>query len=362
MKVSFPYMGPVTAYRKLFEQLGYEVIVPPRPTQRTVELGAKNSPEFACFPFKVLMGSYIEACELGAELIFSSGGHGPCRAGFYGEIHARNLKNLGYQAEVVIFDEPLYNMKGFYNNVKRLKGDNSFFRLLRATFLTYRVMSELDKCERLLHRISPYQRKAGSAEKAWLLIQKEYANVFNGKGLALARSKTEEIIKQIELSKVEERDRIKIGIIGEIYVVLEPSINMGIENILNDLGCETERSQYLSEWVDYMLIPGKGKKEKGIMAKAEKYIDIVIGGHAKQNIGHIIDFKERGFDGIVHLKPFACLPELVTESIIPEMSRVYDIPILTLSLDEQSGLTNNLTRIEAFVDLIRKKDRGRHIS
>ncbi|MFW6035726.1 MAG: acyl-CoA dehydratase activase-related protein, partial [Halothermotrichaceae bacterium] len=96
MKVTFPYMGPVVGYKKLFELLGFDVVVPPRPTQKTIDLGAKHSPEFACFPFKVLMGSYIEACNMGAEMVVSSGGHGPCRAGFYGEVHERVLHSLGY--------------------------------------------------------------------------------------------------------------------------------------------------------------------------------------------------------------------------------------------------------------------------
>jgi len=51
MKYSFPYLGNVLVYKKLMEMLGYEVVVPPRPTQKTIDLGTKNSPEFACFPY-----------------------------------------------------------------------------------------------------------------------------------------------------------------------------------------------------------------------------------------------------------------------------------------------------------------------
>ena len=94
MKYSFPYLGNVMEYKKLLEMLGHGVVVPPRPAQKTIDLGTKHSPEFACFPYKVLMGNYIEACEQGAEIIVSSGGHGPCRAGFYGELHERTLIEL----------------------------------------------------------------------------------------------------------------------------------------------------------------------------------------------------------------------------------------------------------------------------
>lgn len=81
MKVSFPHMGCVTGYKKLMEKLGHEVVMPDPPSQKTMELGVKYSPEFICFPFKVMMGTYIECAERGAELIVSSGRQRsvPCR-------------------------------------------------------------------------------------------------------------------------------------------------------------------------------------------------------------------------------------------------------------------------------------------
>ncbi|MDD2496943.1 MAG: hypothetical protein PHY90_02230 [Desulfitobacteriaceae bacterium] len=74
-----------------------------------------------------------------------------------------------------------------------------------------------------------------------------------------------------------------------------------------------------------------------------------------------MDYKEQGFDGIVHLMPFGCLPELISQSIMPKVSEDLDIPVLTLSLDEQTGRANSLTRLEAFVDLIRTRKNGKCI-
>ncbi len=117
MKVSFPYMGCVTGYEKIMELLGHEVIPPHKPTQRTVDLGVLNSPEFICFPFKIMMGTYIEACEQGAELIISSGGSGPCRAGLYGEVHKKTLKQLGYNVDIIIFDSMFEDFSRFYHQI-----------------------------------------------------------------------------------------------------------------------------------------------------------------------------------------------------------------------------------------------------
>jgi predicted nucleotide-binding protein (sugar kinase/HSP70/actin superfamily) len=136
---------------------------------------------------------------------------------------------------------------------------------------------------------------------------------------------------------------------------------MEIEKLLGKMGIETERSQYLSEWIDYNMVPKmfREKKMEEIIKKGQEFIEIEIGGHAVESVGFIKDFKDRGFDGIIHLMPFGCLPELVTQSIVPEMSAKLGIPVLTIAIDEQTGMANNLTRIEAFADLIRSKKQAR---
>ena len=58
--------------------------------------------------------------------------------------------------------------------------------------------------------------------------------------------------------------------------------------------------------------------------------------------------------------PFGCLPELVTRSMIPQISEDYDLPILSVSLDEQMGEANLQTRVEAFIDLCRSKKNAKN--
>jgi len=340
------------------------VIVPPRPSQRTLSLGVKHSPEFACFPFKTIMGSYVEACEMGAEVIVTSGGHGPCRAGFYSEIHQRVLKQMGYDVDFIVFDSFFRDKQRFLEQVKKLKGDNSWIKVIQSIVLTYKMIQEIDKLEKEIQRIRPYEVNAGETTKVWEAIQSEFDNVQTKKELKLAIQNGREKIEAISTVEIDPKERVKIGIVGEIYVVMESSINMEIEKVLGELGCEVERSHYLSEWVNYNMVPKlfhHSSHEEEILKKGEPYIEIEIGGHAKQTVGQIIDFKERGFDGIIHLMPFGCLPELISQSIIPKIAKQYDIPILTLSLDEQTGQANNRTRIEAFIDVIKNK-KIRHYS
>jgi len=55
------------------------------------------------------------------------------------------------------------------------------------------------------------------------------------------------------------------------------------------------------------------------------------------------------------LAPFTCIPEIVARTILNKVSHDYSIPVLTFFLDEQTGKAGMVTRLEAFVDLMRMK-------
>ncbi|QUH24554.1 acyl-CoA dehydratase activase-related protein [Serpentinicella alkaliphila] len=357
MKVSFPYMGTTVIYKKLLEQLGHDVIMPPIPSQKTINLGVKYSPEFACFPLKVIMGSYMEAIEKGAEVIITSGGHGPCRAGFYEQVHSRILKQEGHNVEFIVFNSMFRDFKNFYKNLMRIKADNSWIKVAKSLMLVYDMMKKLDVLEKEVQVIRAYEIKKGETTRIWENIQRIFDQANNKKQIREAFEKGKELLSKVRKHDVKPQNRLRVGIVGEIYVVMEPSINMKMEELLGSLGVEVERSQYLSQWVDYNVLPDfmNYTHEKEVLKKGEKYLPIEIGGHAKQTLGQIVDFSKRGFDGVVHLMPFGCLPELVSQSIIPRITEDLGIPVLTLSIDEQTGVANNLTRVEAFLDLIRGK-------
>ncbi len=361
MKLSFPYMGETTvAYQKLANLLGHELVIPPKPTQKTVNLGVRYAPEFACFPLKVLLGTYLEEIELGADTIISSGGNGPCRAGYYGEVHKKILADLGYDTRVIILDSFNGDVRGLWGDIKYLKGHNSWWRMWQVMRLIYRALHVLDEADRQLASLRPYEKVHGAANRAWTEILGVIDKANTLPELEKARRQVSEIVHSVDVAPVAPEDRVRIGIVGEIYVVMENSVNMQMEQKINELGCEVRRSQYLSDWVDYHLLPHFISKplERVARRKGEGYFPIPIGGHAQENMGWIQYFKEQGYDGVVHILPFGCLPELMSQSIIPGVSQKLDIPVISFPMDEQSGLANNMTRLEAFIDLIRAKKGG----
>jgi len=353
MKITFPFMGPTLIYAKLLELLGHEIVMPNKPTKKTIDLGVKYSPEFACFPFKVLMGTYLEMMDKGIDTIVTSGGHGPCRAGYYGELHKKILSSLGYDLDFIVFDEPKRDYKRFFQQIYRLKNDSSWYRVARIVYTVYKMSKSIDKIEKIVSSRRAYISNKSLLNRTWRDILKDYSRIKTVKEVNEVEKNALKKINRFKYQLPEEEERIRIGVVGEIYVVMEPSVNNNIEEIINSFGAEVERSQYLSQYIDETLLPFKGNEVKEIFKKAEDYIEIIIGGHAKQSMGHIVDYKDRGFDGVVHLKPFGCLPELISQSILDKISTDLDMPILSLSIDEQTAQANVMTRIEAFIDFIK---------
>jgi predicted nucleotide-binding protein (sugar kinase/HSP70/actin superfamily) len=80
-----------------------------------------------------------------------------------------------------------------------------------------------------------------------------------------------------------------------------------------------------------------------------------IGGETIETIGDTVYAAKHGIDGIIHIMPFSCMPEIVSQNILTKVSKEEDIPVMSLVLDEQTGKAGYQTRIEAFVDLVKRK-------
>ena len=90
--------------------------------------------------------------------------------------------------------------------------------------------------------------------------------------------------------------------------------------------------------------------------RAKPYLEHRLGGKAQESIGSAILYKEHGWDGMIHLYPFTCMPEIISRSILPQVSKEIDFPILSLVLDEHTGEAGLQTRLEAFVDMLKRRE------
>ena len=162
-----------------------------------------------------------------------------------------------------------------------------------------------------------------------------------------------------EIPRDENYKPLVVGITGEFYVVLEPFSSFDIESELGKMGVEVRRTTYISEWTKFSLFLnplGVNEKER-IHRAAFPYLKRDIGGDGWESIGEKV-LHSGEYDGLIHLAPFTCLPEIVAQNIMPTTEE--DIPVLTILCDEQMTKTGILTRLEAFVDLLERKRKSKN--
>lgn len=354
MKVSFPRMGySYLAFRWLMEEIGLECIVPPEPNNETLDLGVRYSPEFACIPFKVLMGTYLQAAEMGAEVIVSSGGCGPCRAGYYWVMHQKLLNEIGLKTKVIAFEDPMCGLRDFFSklNFFRKAGGVSIRHFTRAVKTGWEKVKALDDLEILSYQVRPYEAVKGETSKA-LKQSLELIDLANDTK-AVHKALVDGVQILNDVPRAQNRNPLKVGIIGEIYVLLEPSINQYMQSTLGDMGVIAERSIYLSAYTRENVFT---QGEQDIRQAARPYLnESCIGGHGVNSIGETVLYARHGYDGVIQLAPFSCIPEIVARSILPKVSKELDIPVLTFFLDEQTSKAGVETRLEAFIDLLEKR-------
>ncbi|MHB1652240.1 MAG: acyl-CoA dehydratase activase-related protein [Desulfitobacteriaceae bacterium] len=364
MKVTFPHMGNAwIVLQTLFETLNVEVVVPPPTNKRTLNLGTKIAPESACLPLKINLGNYIEAAAKGADTIALTGGIGPCRFGYYGELEHQILQDFGYSYDVVILEPPDGSLWGLAKRIRYLAGKhNSWAKILSAVRFSYQKSLALDRVEDLIHAARPRLGDLIATEELYSKAKQHLIETTSYGGLDDAVRWVQKNITERQIGqKSKDREPLRVGIVGEIYTILDPYASLDVEQYLGSLGVEVDRSIYLSGWVGQHVFQGLAQGYRPLRdytRLAKPYLPHFVGGHGQETVGAAVKFARQGFDGIIQLLPLGCMPEIVASSILPRIQEDYRIPVMTLTLDEHTGRAGVQTRLEAFVDLLERRKRG----
>lgn len=356
MKITFPHMGQAwVPIKTLCARNGVEVIVPPKCSKRTLSLGTKYSPEWVCMPFKTILGNYIEALELGADTVLGVAGPGLCRLGYYAKLHESILRSLGYDFTMLCFNWQDGQIMGLVRFIRTIFGDASWPKIISDVRYGLSQLFLIDEIERRTHYLRPREKEQGATTRVWRTVGERISNAMNSKELKRVKQEIYGELNAIELDPSIEP--LRVGILGEFFMSMEPFCNLDIEEELGKMRVEVTRAAYLSDWAKvWLFLEALGLSHgQKVKRAASPYLSRDVSGDAVQSLGETILHANEGFDGIVHLQPFTCMPEIIAQNILPRVSRDFDIPVLCLILDEQMGKAGLQTRLEAFVEMMQRR-------
>lgn len=359
IKVAFPHMGTISiAWAAALRKIGLDAYVPPYTSKRTLSLGTKNSPEAICLPYKLILGNFIEAIEGGADYVAMITSPGICRLGEYGNNIKTTLQEMGYHANYI--ELSLYDgFRGLYRFMKEISGKNNPVQIIRAINICIRKIFVIDELDTFLSYYRAREIRQGDAEKNYKKALQLIDAADKTSILKKARQKAIDIIKSTKIDS--NREVLHVDLTGEIFLVNDEFSNQNIEKELGRMGVETRRSLTVGSFLRDAIIPKAFRKGETHLERAERmakpYLTRDIGGDSLECVSDVAYADERGIDGIIHISPFTCMPEIMTQNIFPSMREDCSIPILALIMDEQTGKAGYITRLEAFVDLMRRKKR-----
>jgi len=349
--ISFPHMAnysiPIKSYIQNILPKA-EVLLPPPQSVRALDIGARHSPESVCLPFKYNLGNYIEALDMGANFLMTAGGG--CRYGLYGEVHEQILRDLGYEFTFfnLLGDTNKTNVIQVYKNLKAHNPRLSARALAYYSLLAFRTIQFMDEVDVYIRRNIGLEKQKSDFDKTYKQFLNDIQNI---KGFrALKKLKRVYTRRLLSIPLDESKDVIKVGLIGELYSLMEPFANLFLERELAKYNISLTRYTNLS----YLLTKRRRHIQRYIDGSGG-FVKYHLGADGTKSVEKSISMAKNNYAGIIHLKAFGCTPEINAIPSLINVSNQHKIPIMYLSFDTQTSKTGLKTRVEAFADMLQAK-------
>ena len=355
----------------------------------TRETGLKYVHNDTCYPALLVIGQMLGALQSGrydinkvALMITQTGGG--CRASNYIYLLRKALKKagLGHVPVISLNFGGMEDHPGFKLTVPML------YKMGYCALYGDLMMLLSNQCR-------PYEKKQGETDElinSW--VERLIAQMKNPKNLRYAQVKRNCRLIADDFARLlgdTKRDKIKVGVVGEIYVKFSPMGNNNLEQFLRDEGAETVMPGFVDFCIycvyngiaDYRLYRRRPpyaalcKLLYGILLKKQRYIRelirddypqfmppadfdktrqraaSVIGIGAKMGEGwllpaEMLELIDEGVKNIVCTQPFGCLPNhIVGKGVMkPIKEQNPDVNIVAIDYDPSATAINQENRIK----------------
>lgn len=392
-KILIPQMAEIQfrIMERIFSQYGYNTELLETNGPEIAQVGLKYVHNDTCYPALLVIGQFIHALQSGkydvhktALLITQTGGG--CRASNYIHLLRKALKKAHLEFVPVIS----LNISGLENNPGFTLTLSMARKLIGA--LVYG-----DTLMLLSNQTKPYEVNKGESMKlvnTW--IENILGQYREGKGFNIEqqRKNLDDMAKSFSEIKRNITPKIKVGIVGEIYVKYAPLGNNNLARFLGEQDCEVcipgimgfalfkvdNRIQdielYGGSKIKYTVM----KKVYGYLEKMENLIvecTVKYGfnppgkySHLKQLVtgvvglgnkmgegwlltAEMLELAESGYHNIVCTQPFGCLPNhIVGKGMIRKIKEINPkTNIVAIDYDPGATRVNQENRIKLMLSV-----------
>ena len=396
-KILIPNMAPVQfrLMAAIMEQAGYQCELLENCGSQVAELGLKYVHNDTCYPALLVIGQFLDALNSGkydldhTALIITQTGGG-CRASNYIHLLRKALVKAGYgQIPVVSL------------NFSGLEKDSGFPLTLTMIRRLLSVIYYGDLLVTLRAQTEPYEINKGETEamqEKWIGRLRELFLQDKGWHGREVKANMPKMAADFASVPVKRVPKIKVGVVGEIYVKYSPLGNNDLEKFLASQDCEVNIPGLMG-FVQYcvynfsetarlyggnvltlnassLLLNIIGKTEKVMIdsLKANGYhapmpflelvkqADGVISTGTKMGEGwlltaEMVELVRTGYENIVCAQPFGCLPNHICgKGVINRIRELYPTANIT-PIDYDPGATrvNQENRIKLMLAVARER-------
>ena len=390
-RIYIPYMidhGYLIA--AAMKQCGVDAEPLPKSDDLTLEIGRNYTTGKECYPSIVTTGDIVKktmAPDFDADqsAFFMPAASGPCRFGQYNRLHRMILDEIGLQ-QVPIF---VFDQTGGYHRDMSALGRN--FRLH-----AWRAIAILDSMQKIVLERRPYEVNKGEIDTVYnhwldLLIK----NV--GQDSDNLREFSHQVRGAFDSVKIDRNNPVpKIGIVGEIFVRSNEFANDLLIEGMESLGAQCGVPP-MEEWLDYIDHQRKRRNRlhleggwrdwarqklteivqenvaepirkefdssiesftrelttQEIIDKGKNYLTPAVEGEAILSMGRVVEYAEHGFDGIVNVIPFGCMPGTIVSLLLHQFRHDYGLPVLNVVVEGTKDPGRDI-RFEAFIQQCRE--------
>ena len=380
----------------VMRRAGYKVEVLHNEGRAVIDEGLKHVHNDTCFPALCVIGQYLDALKSGkydpehtAVLITQSGGG--CRASNYIPLIRKALK-----AEFPSVPVLSLNFSGLEKGNSLQLSVSEFIKLAYSIFYGDLVMT-------CYNQTKPYELTEGDAAKARVeCVEKMKAALDDGSFKKLKKC-AKYILNTFAAVRVSGEEKVKVGIVGEIYVKYSPLGNSHLEDFLLSEGCEPvvpalmdfilycvintvndakfygqKRLMAVAFRIVYRWLYGKQKKIIRLMKKQGRFeplhdfehlrrcADQVINQGVKMGEGWLIPAEmaalaETGTENIVCAQPFGCLPNHIAgKGAVRAVKMLHEnVNIVPVDYDPSATRVNQENRIKLMLATARENMKNR---